>query len=274
MKCLGITINDILSISYLSNKYPFEIKYIPIFAILFSLVLENVEGHKLLEVSSNDNIKFEYSIPIPNHTISWAIYQKLGGDDGNAKFYKFQNQQINSSLYAQVSIPLIDEYKTFAPSLVLLEPQVNRYNNSISMIDNHSNHTNTNNLPFEILENYRILLKADYQGSASSSIFYEPFTQTSYWERQEIRTQLQNLGTYYIAVYNENNASITEGKFVLAVGEVEDFSLLDFFILIPYSWIKLKLFFDDYLSVFIATIIFISLVLILFMTLKIVQRKK
>jgi hypothetical protein len=103
MKSLGININDILSISSSSNKYLLEIKYIPIFAILFFLVLENAEGHKLLDVSSNDNVKFEYSILIPNHTISWAIYQKLAGDKGNAKFYKFQNEQINSSLYAQVS---------------------------------------------------------------------------------------------------------------------------------------------------------------------------
>jgi hypothetical protein len=162
---------------------------------------------------------------------------------------------------------MIDEYKKFTPSLILLETDVNIQNNSISMFDNYSNYTNNNYLQFEISKNYRILLKNDYQGSASSSIF-EPFTQTSYWERQAIRTQLQSLGTYYIVVYNENNGSGTEGKFVLVVCEVEDFSLLDFFIQIPYSWIKLKLFFDDYLSIFIVTIIFISLALILFIMLK------
>lgn len=243
--------------------------FLEIFLILSLLLLftiiNSAEGHKFIDTSeNNNNNKFENALLIPNHTVSWSIYQELGMGEGDAKFYKFQNEQINSTFYAQISIPKIEKYKTFTPSLALLEPQFKDNNTSLNKIhDNYVNYKNNNIiLPFEVPQNYRILLKDDYTGPIPSPTFYEPFTQTSYWERQEIRTQIQKFGTYYIVVFNENTANRTEGKFVLAVGEVEDFSLFDFLILIPYSWIKLKLFFNDYLSILIVIIIFISLILI------------
>ena len=277
MKFLANHINYFFSFQFLfPNRYLSKIIYVTIFIFLIFLVLENAEGHKLLEISSNDNTNFEYSLTIPNHTISWAIYQTMDSDKSNARFYKFENDRINNSLYAQISIPQIEKYKNFSPSLVILEPLSNINSNYTIMIDNYLNHsnTNTNSLPFEIPNNYKVLVKEDYQESKPSVTFYEPFTQTNYWEKQEIRIKLQNLGTYYIVVYNQNNDGETDGKFTLAVGNVEDFSLLDFFIQISYSWIKIKLFFNDYLSIFFVIFIFISFALILFIIFKKVPRKK
>lgn len=277
MKFLEITLNKILFLfSLKSTKSPYEIKYLSIqtISILFLIILESAEGHKLLETSSSDNIKFEDSLTIPNHTISWAIYQKLESNISNARFYKFENNRFNNSFYAQVSIPKIEKYEEFNPSLVILEPLLNKDNKSNSRIENHFNFTNYNNLPLKIPNNYKVLLSAAYQGLHSSTTFYEPFTQTNYWERQEIRIHLQHIGTYYIIVYNEKNDTLTAGKFTLAVGEVEDFSILDLFIQIPYTWIKLKFFFEDYLAISIVTIIFISLTILLFILLKKVKDKK
>lgn len=240
------------------------------------LVIDNSEGHKMIDTQKNNNYNFEQSLSIPNHTLSWAIYQQFGGDERDVKFYRFQNEQINSSLYVQLTIPVIEKYKTFTPVLAILEPIFQKIDNtSLNTIsDNYVYHENNNNsLPFEIPKNYRVLLIDYYQGPIPSQIFYEPFTQTSYWERQEIRTQLKSLGTYYIVVFNENNTSKTEGKFVLAVGEIEDFSLLDFFVLIPYSWIQLKLFFNDYLSLLGIIIIFIFIIIIFFIIFKIKKKK-
>lgn len=57
-----------------------------------------VEANKLLSGNANDNSKFTSAMVIPNHTISWAIYQTLDGNEGvDARFYKFNNTQINSS---------------------------------------------------------------------------------------------------------------------------------------------------------------------------------
>lgn len=221
-----------------------------------------VEAHKLLSGNGNDNSKFTSAMIIPNHTISWAVYQTLNVDEGiDARFYKFNNAQINSSFYAQIIIPKIDEFVNFTPSLILLEP--NSYtvdDNAITNVINDNKSTSSNNinytLPFGIPTNYQILINKTYNDTLPSPTIYEPFTQLSYWERQEINSKLDKLGTYYVVVYNsyddsdnntqQQNSTIKFGKFSLAVGKIEDFSISDLLVLIPYSWISVKLFFNDY----------------------------
>jgi hypothetical protein len=131
---------------------------------------------------------------------------------------------------------------------------------------NKAKGNNGNTPPFGIPQGYQTLMQKDYDGALPSHVSYEPFTQTSYWERQEIRTQLQNTGTYYVVVSNDNgsNNSLTngDGKFTLAIGETEDFSAQDFFMLLPYSWIKVKIFFNDYLSISVAVIAAVFLAVI------------
>ncbi len=84
--------------------------------LIFSIVLRtyllsdqknrmSTEAHKFLG-SDNDNNKFTSALMIPNHTISWAVYQNLDGkDDIEARFYKVNNSQISSSFYAQIIVP-------------------------------------------------------------------------------------------------------------------------------------------------------------------------
>jgi hypothetical protein len=99
----------------------------------------------------------------------------------------------------------------------------------------------------------------DYDGPIPSSEFYEPFTQTSYWERQEIViNSLPSVGTYYLVVYDRSIAQ-EAGKYTLAVGEIEDFSLLDFFTIIPSAWLDTKFFFEDYVSPTIAISLLVAL---------------
>ena len=70
------------------------------------------------------------------------------------------------------------------------------------------------------------------------------------------------------------NSSINEGKFSLAVGETKDFSIQDYLVLLPYSWIKVKLFFNDYLSIFAAFIVFVFLVIVLPSIILIMRKKR
>ena len=90
---------------------------------------------------------------------------------------------------------------------MLLEPKshVIKGNNIINSDYNKNNNSN-NPFPFGIPTNYQIMINQAYNDTLPSSTFYEPFTQTSYWERQELNANLNNLGTYYIVVYNENNS--------------------------------------------------------------------
>ena len=56
-----------------------------IFVLVF-LVTNPAYGHKL--ISHDDNHRsFEKALAIPDHKISWAIYENLGM--GEAKFYSF-----------------------------------------------------------------------------------------------------------------------------------------------------------------------------------------
>ena len=233
---------------------------------LSSIFIINAEAHKLIETPHNNNTSFETALTIPNHTVSWAIYQGLEKQDNvKSRFYEFDNKKINSSFYAQISIPTIEKYLTFTPSLYLIGPLLkdngndtfDMFGNSVNGSQAKLNNKSNSNIPFELPQGFQILKQTDYNGTIPSPTFYEPFTQTSYWERQEMRLQLPSLGTYYVIVSDNNSDddnSINEGKFSLAVGETEDFSLQDYLILLPYSWIKLKLFFGDYLSVFAAVI--------------------
>jgi hypothetical protein len=64
----------------------------------------------------------------------------------------------------------------------------------------------------------------------------------------------------------------SEFGWMLAVGEIEDFSALDFFTIIPSAWLDTKFFFEDYVSPTIA--IFLLVVLPALITILLVKRLK
>jgi hypothetical protein len=95
---------------------------------------------------------------------------------------------------------------------------------------------------------------ADYTGIIPSTEFYEPFTQISYVDRQEVFHQwLASSGTYFVVIFDRNiisqddkKNSISRGKGSLAIGEIGNFSLYDFFSTLPEVWFDTKFFFEDY----------------------------
>ena len=212
-------IDNMLNSTFMSNN---KVKLstvssigILLFVLSVSLFLScafiaKAEAHKLLEIPYDNNTEFESALTIPNHTVSWAIYQGLGGqDNATARFYKFDNKEINSSFYAHISIPKVEKYLKFTPSLSLIGPVLendgnkdtpNIFDNAVDVNQAKSSSIN-NNLPFGMPQGYQTLIQSDYNGAIPSPVSYEPFTQTSYWERQEIRTLLPGLGVYYVVVY-------------------------------------------------------------------------
>lgn len=64
------------------------------------------------------------------------------------------------------------------------------------------------------------------------------------------------------------------GKFSLAVGKVEDFSILDLLVLIPYSWINVKLFSNDYWSLMLGIGIFVLMVIVIPIALFLRRKRK
>lgn len=186
----------------------------------------SIYAHKPIQ-SDGTNIDYENALIIPDHKISWAIYEQL--EPMQTKFYKFDAKQ-GDSFYASIVIPKLDRLENYKPSLALIGEG----------IDIDTIHKIEEKLPPGGIVIY------NYDRGIPSSEFYEPFTQTTYWERQEIRITIPTNGVYYIAVFDSQGVS---GKYSLAVGVIEDFSILDFFTTLPLAWIQTKIFFEDFIAV-------------------------
>jgi hypothetical protein len=215
--------------------------------VLLTSSFDMANGHKPLKVVDSNN-DFSTAKEIPNHKISWGIYEELSGGN-DVHYYKFAADE-GDRLYAQISIPKLEKFSTFVPSIALVGSNVTAGNLEAGYSVREYAH-DIGDLPFAIPPGMRAIV-VDYNGQIPSSEFYEPFTQTSYWERQEIViNSLPSVGTYYLVVFDR---SLMEdaAKYTLAVGEIEDFSLLDFFTIIPSAWLDTKFFFEDYNSPTIA----------------------
>ena len=219
-----------------------------LFLILFVLILISISpayGHKL--ISHDDSHRdFASALQIPDHKISWAIYDNLGV--GETKFYKF-DAKAGDSFYSSIVIPKLDGLENYSPSLVLMNDDL--FTGEASSLDIQSN-----------------IQKFLYEGDYPGNEFYEPFGQVTYWERQEVTTTIPADGQYFIHHEVKENQS---GKYALAVGTIEDFSGSDFFSVLPKAWFDTKLFFNDYVSFVIAISILVAIPALLFV---LIFRKK
>jgi hypothetical protein len=226
---------------------------IMIMLVLFTSSFQMANGHKPLKVVDSNN-DFSTAKEIPNHKVSWGIYEELSGSN-DVHYYKFAANE-GERMYAQISIPKLEKFSTFAPSIAVVGSDVTAGDLEGEYSVREYAHDIVD-LPFAIPSGMRAIV-VDYNGPIPSSEFYEPFTQTSYWERQEIViNSLPSVGTYYLVVFDRNLVQ-DEGKYTLAVGEIEAFSLLDFFTIIPSAWLDTKFFFEDYVSPTIAILLLVA----------------
>ena len=201
-----------------------------IYFVLFLLILVSTNqafAHKL--ISHDDSHRdYESALVIPDHKISWAIYENLGTNE--AKYYTFDAKK-GDSFYASIVIPKIPGLEFYSPTINFIEP-----NNDESKF---------------VVEKF--LYEGDYPGNE----FYEPFGQVTYWERQEINLEIPYDGKYFLVVADEKNQS---GKYSLAIGTIEDFSGADFFTILPKAWFDTKIFVNDYFSLLIFFAILFSII--------------
>ena len=221
-----------------------------IFFLILLVVIISVNpayGHKLIS-HDNSHKSFETALNIPDHKISWAIYENL--DANEAKFYTFDGKQ-GDSFYAGIVVPKIQGLENYSPSLSIMHSDAFGEIEKLFSIDWKSE---------------KFLYEGDFPGLE----FYEPFGQVTYWERQEVKLELPFDGRYFIVVNDEKNQ---KGKYSLAVGTIEDFSGEDFVTILPKAWFDTKLFVNDYASI---TIFFSLLILIpgLPIFIKIKKRRK
>ena len=200
-------------------------KFIILLFIITVISSNPAYAHKL--ITHNDTHRsLDSALEIPDHKISWAIYDNLGPKE--AKFYSFEAKP-GDSFYASIVIPKISDLEEYSPTLVLV----------------NGNYVEKD---IPLLESQAVMKKVVYDGVFPGREFYEPFGQITYWERQEIKTTLTTEGKYFVIVLDEKNQA---GKYSLAIGTIEDFSLADLFTILPTAWLETKLFVDDYTSVVI-----------------------
>ena len=99
--------------------------------ILFVLILISISpayGHKL--ISHDDSHRdFDSALVIPDHKISWAIYENLGVEE--TKFYTFDAKK-GDSFYASIVIPKLEGLENYSPSLILMNDDLFNGNGSSS----------------------------------------------------------------------------------------------------------------------------------------------
>ena len=203
-------------------------------------------AHKLIPTYGSNN-SFDDALVISDHKVSWVVYEEI---NDNELYYTFTGKK-GDMFFASIVIPKIENLKNFSPSLAFIG-----YESHLELIQEYEIGSTGKNFPYKLPDGYGVYI-FDYSGSFPSKEFYEPFGQVTYWERQEITFDLPADGQYHLAVYDKNSNS---GKYALAIGTIEDFSIYDFFTMLPYAWLMTKFFLNDYTSAVIAISVFFGII--------------
>lgn len=146
---------------------------------------------------------FTSAVPyaIADPTVSTAVYATLESR-GDVDYYVFDGRK-GQSILLELTIPQIDGQENFTPTLALIGvglPQLA--------------------LPRAVEQptgSGALILRAD---AGPATVFNEPFSGTSYWDRQSTRAKLPADGRYTVAVWNEAG---NVGRYTFVIGEREIF---------------------------------------------------
>jgi hypothetical protein len=145
------------------------------------------------------DIRPEAPWQVDDPTISTAVYATLDSAQ-DVDYYRFQGRAGQTILVA-LTIPQVEGQDLFAPAMALIGP-------GLPVAD----------LPPQLAfpQGSGALLFAPTPGPAPA--FFEPFSRTSYWDRQEERVPLPADGPYTVAVWHQEGQV---GRYVFVVGDRE-----------------------------------------------------
>ncbi len=171
-------------------------------ALMFSLILIVVATVPALAhrpYFEEEDIGPDAPWPVDDPTISTAVYATLESAT-DVDYFTFEGQAGQVILLA-LTIPQIEGQADFAPTLALMGP-------GLPGAD----------LPGHVIcpDEAGALEIAPLPGPAPT--FFEPFSRTSYWDRQEERVTLPANGRYVVAVWHPEGQV---GRYVFVVGDKE-----------------------------------------------------
>lgn len=162
-------------------------------------------------------------IEIPDLRTSFAVYRNL--DAGQIDVYTFV-ATAGQDLHAGIQIPAVNGLEEYGVTAALFGP-------GLPEVD-----------PGALPPDYPEDLGALVFPSSVSAGYFEPFTQTNYWGRQQIDLPLPANGAYYLLVWHPDEQP---GKYVLDTGYEEVFSPADLF-QFPVWWLRVHIFFGHGLA--------------------------
>lgn len=183
---------------------------------------------------------------IPDPNTSYAYYRQIDSPT-DVHTYTFTGQA-DQFFHAGINIPQIKGLEDFEVTMALLGPGLPALGGEAGDPDDplhaaseseHQPHdTHTLSLPagFDTPIYNGIILK-----SQPGEDFFEPFTQTNYWGKQQIDLNLPDSGTYTLVVWSPEGET---GKYVLDTGTEEVFSPADL-LRFPKWWLDTRLFFEQ-----------------------------
>ena len=189
------------------------------FLLIMSSAVPNVYAHR------PDPGKDEGVTQIPDPATSYAFYREIVSPE-QIHIYEFQSEA-GQFFHAGINVPQIKGLEDFGVTLALLGP-------GLPPIAEHQLHS------------YGASLQLGASGglaveSTKAGDFYEPFTQTRYWGRQELELNLPESGTYRLLIWNPKGES---GKYVLDTGTEEVFGPADM-LRFPLWWIHARVYFEQ-----------------------------
>ena len=188
----------------------------------------------------------EEPIIVSNHKLSWAAYNQLTTPN-DVDYYRFQAQQ-GDKIYASLLVPEIERLKEFNPDLALIGPSLNSDYAELSRTEV------VDKLNFGPEEG--VIIKQ--YSKLTSDLFFEPFTQTSYWKKQKLIITAPASGTYYLTVFSSKEEV---GKYVLSIGQQEKWGLKDI-IQFPKIWWKVRHFAEKEFSTYLILVLLLIIVVV------------
>ncbi len=205
---------------------------------LITMVADTVKAHRPLDTTGPATR--ENPIFITNHQVSWAAYNQLS-PEGVVHYYRFLAHK-NETIYASMLIPYLKRLKEFNPVIALIIPQPGKE----QLPDNYQ---------ININDDEKVIIRR-FKGDENQT-FFEPFTQTIYWQKQKLEIKAPVTGIYYLAVFDPDR---DEGKYVLGVGKEEKWGLKDL-LAFPSIWWNIRMFMEKRLSTYIKVVTLLLLLL-------------
>lgn len=185
---------------------------------------------------------------IQDPNTSFAYYREL---DSNSPVhvYTFEGQA-GQFFHAGINIPQIEGLEDYQVSFAILGPGLPKLDNHTQndQTPTHGELTSVEHKPGLVTTNLPVPdnLSLEQIGglileNRIGEDFFEPFTQTRYWGRQELDIDLPETGRYYLLVWNPEGLA---GKYVLDTGTQEVFSPADL-LRFPIWWLNTRLYFEQ-----------------------------